>query len=177
MENDNCGGSCTCVQGIGRREFLKIAAAAGLLVGCSPTQQAVAPTAEPSTVPTPVPTIPPTPVPTIPPTPVPTPIPVEEKVMDVYIAYCGYDGCPACPKYEKTCDGCLTNDGQLASYAINCTVRNCNVKRSVANCATCEEYVCGKLNNLFSEWKGSGYTQIAEQAQATLEEIHQSLSP
>ena len=96
--------------------------------------------------------------------------------MDVYVAYCGYDGCPTCPRYEKGCDGCLTSDGQLARYAIDCAVRNCNVERSVANCAACEEYVCDKLDALFVEWKRSGYAQIAEQAQATLEEIHQSAS-
>jgi protease I len=101
----------------------------------------------------------------------------EEEPMDVYVAYCGYDGCPKCPNYGKTCDGCLTDDGPLAQYAINCAVRNCTVGRDVANCAHCEEYACDTLKDQFAQWRQGGYTQAAEQAQATLDEIHQSLSP
>ena len=95
---------------------------------------------------------------------------------DVYIAYCGHDGCPECPNYGKTCDGCLTDGGALAQYAVNCAVRNCNLERAVANCAHCEEYACDKLEAMFAQWRQGGYAQAADQAQATLAEIHQSLS-
>jgi hypothetical protein len=44
--------------------------------------------------------------------------------VDVYVAYCGYGGCPKCPNYGTTCDGCLTDGGALAQYAVNCVVRS-----------------------------------------------------
>jgi hypothetical protein len=93
----------------------------------------------------------------------------------VYIGYCGYDGCPACPQYGTTCDGCLTEDGPLAQYAVNCAVRNCNVERNIANCAYCAEYACDKVEALFASWQG-GYAAAAVRAKATLDAIHQSLS-
>ena len=95
---------------------------------------------------------------------------------EVYVAYCGHGGCPECPNYGKTCDGCLTDDGQLAQYAVNCAVRNCNLDHDVANCAHCEEYACDKLEAMFAQWRRGGYVQAADQAEATLAEIHQSLS-
>jgi protease I len=96
--------------------------------------------------------------------------------VDVYVAHCGYGGCPQCPNYGTTCDGCLTVDGALAQYAVNCVVRNCNLDHGVANCAHCEEYVCDKLEAQFAQWRQGGYAQAADQAQATLAEIHQTLS-
>lgn len=100
----------------------------------------------------------------------------EEEPVDVYIAYCGHGGCPECPNYGTTCDGCLTDGGALAQYAIDCTVRNCNLDHGVANCAHCEEYACDKLEAMFEQWRRGGYTQAADQAQATLAEIHRSLA-
>lgn len=100
----------------------------------------------------------------------------EEEPVDVYIAYCGHDGCPECPSYGTTCDGCLTDGGALAQYAVSCAVRSCNLEQGVANCAHCEEYACDKLDAMFAQWRRGGYTQAADQAEATLAEIHQSLS-
>ena len=37
-------------------------------------------------------------------------------------------------------------------------------------------YACDKLDAMFEEWRRGGYAQAADQAQATLAEIHQSLS-
>ena len=150
-----------CSRGICRRQFLKMAAAAGLLAGCSTRQQTAAPPTDTPSTPTS--------------TPIPTAAPTEEEPMDVYIGYCGYDGCPTCPQYGTTCDGCLTEDGPLAQYAVNCAVRNCNMERNTANCAYCAEYACDKLEDLFASWQG-GYAAAAVRAKATLDEIHQSLS-
>ena len=59
-----------CPRRISRRDFLKIAAAAGLLAGCRPTQQPTAP-------PTSAPTAPPTSTPSITPTTTPTASPTS----------------------------------------------------------------------------------------------------
>jgi protease I len=96
--------------------------------------------------------------------------------VDAYVARCGHGGCPECPNYGTACDGCLTDDGALAQYAVNCVVRNCNLDHSVANCACCEEYACDKLEALFAQWRRGGFAQAADQAQAMLAEIHQTLS-
>jgi protease I len=40
--------ACPCSQGIDRREFLKVAAVAGLLAGCSPSLESPTPTREPT---------------------------------------------------------------------------------------------------------------------------------
>lgn len=55
MTNDSCGRPCPNSRGICRREFLKIAAAMGVLVACNPRQQSVPPPANTS-IPTTVPT-------------------------------------------------------------------------------------------------------------------------
>jgi hypothetical protein len=152
-----CHESCPRPRQICRREFLTMVAA-GLLAACSSGQQA-------------------TPTPTdAPPTTMPTAAPTKEETMAAYIAYCGYDACPECPHYGRTCDGCLTKDGLLRQGVVNCAVRNCNVKQEIANCAYCEEYACDKLTDMFASWRQGTYAQAADQAQATLDEIHQSLS-
>jgi hypothetical protein len=145
---------------INRREFIKMMAVTGLLAACNPKQIEATPTDV---------------LPTL--TPVPTTKPTEEETVDTYIAYCGHGGCPSCPNYGKKCDGCLTDGDVLTQYAVNCAVRNCNVEKNVLNCAYCEEYACDKLNAMFAEWQQGGFGQVAEQAQATLEEIHRSLAP
>lgn len=156
-----CHGPCPHSRGICRREFLAMATA-GLLVACSPKQQA--PSAPTDTPPSPTNT------------PMPISEPTEEETMTAYIAYCGHAGCLECPNYGSKCDGCLTEGGALVPYAVGCTVRNCNLERDIANCANCDEYSCDTLTAMFAQWRQNGYASPADQAEATLEEIHQSLS-
>ena len=124
---------------------------------------------------------------------------------DRIIAYCGLV-CTGCPAYIATqaddqasleqvaaqwreefnapditvesviCDGCLTDDGRLIAVVVNCDVRNCSLDQEVANCAHCEEYACDTLDALFEKWRLRGYGYVADQAEATLAEVHQSLS-
>ncbi len=172
MPNDSCDRPCPHSRGICRREFLKIAAATGLLVACSPRRQAVvSPTDTPLT-----PTNTPAPTPTsVPPAPTNTPALTEESPVDKYIAYCGYD-CTECQYYGGSCDGCLaSNDQQLRSGALECGVRACNMERGLANCGHCEEYPCEKLEAMFSEWMAGRWAEAAREAKAVLDEVHQSL--
>lgn len=98
--------------------------------------------------------------------------------MEQMIAYCGID-CYACPAYKATqnnndderakvaafwsklfhseikakdinCDGCLSKGGKLFGHCLQCEIRSCGEKRSVKNCAYCNDYACEKLTNL---WK------------------------
>ena len=61
-KNSDC--PCECARTIGRRDFLKLAATAGLMAGCNPAQQLVNPTDEPTATPVPEPTDTPIPEPT-----------------------------------------------------------------------------------------------------------------
>jgi putative intracellular protease/amidase len=47
-KKEKSSGACACSQGIDRREFLKVAAVAGLLAGCSPIMESPTPTEEPT---------------------------------------------------------------------------------------------------------------------------------
>ena len=149
MMNDRCGKPCPPAQRICRREFLKIAAATGLLVACSPRQRSVSPPANTSA---------------------PTAAPTEESLTSKYVAYCGYD-CTEDPKYPATCAGCLaSNDQQLPSGTLACEVRTCNMERGVANCGHCEAYPCDKLEDMFSEWIAGRWAEAAREAKAVLHE-------
>ncbi len=56
---------------------------------------------------------------------------------------------PGLTAEDINCDGCLT-DGVLFSYCKDCKIRACAMDRGVANCAYCEDYACGKLDELFA---------------------------
>ena len=96
------------------------------------------------------------------------------------ISFCGIN-CSTCPAYtakriddwnlrEKTakewsspeypvkpeeinCDGCIARDKQLISFCNSCQVRQCGLEKDVQNCAHCEDYVCDKLEELWTMFK------------------------
>jgi uncharacterized protein (DUF362 family) len=91
MAKDNSRDDSLHPCNISRRHFIKLAAATGLLAGCSPTQQPdTAPTVEPTTAPTTEPTIEPTAELTIEPTieptstPLPTMAPRRQEIIKMY---------------------------------------------------------------------------------------------
>ena len=88
-------------------------------------------------------------------------------------AFCGLD-CSVCPAYVATqkddleakiklaeqwskeyssvikpeeinCDGCAV-EGRHIGYCGMCEIRICGIKKSVENCAFCDEYKCEKLS-------------------------------
>jgi hypothetical protein len=97
--------------------------------------------------------------------------------MQEMIAYCGLV-CTGCPAYIATqedddtmrkqvvekwssdqypmkvedvnCDGCLCVGTRLMKFCNECEVRTCGSDREVENCAHCEDYVCSKLEKLWS---------------------------
>ena len=110
--------------------------------------------------------------------------------MEKLIAYCGLDCCQ-CPAYIATqkddqeglaktaaqwaekfkvevkpkdviCDGCATPSPRKASYCNICEVRLCCIGKAVDTCASCAEYICGKLKEVFKQ---------APQAKENLEKI------
>ena len=119
-----CGGIC-------RRDFLKLALAAGLLAGCSTRQEVAAtPTSEPTAPPT------------ITPTPGATEVSVDSAEGFGQVAYCGIRCQEACPeyKYPISCDGCKSEGTKLGPYCERCTLRKCAGERQVVTCAHCSEY-------------------------------------
>ena len=64
------------------------------------------------------------------------------------------------------CDGCLTDTGRQIGYCATCEIRSCAVPRGVANCATCTDYACTRLETIFSH---------SAEARALLDEIQASL--
>lgn len=133
IENDTREG--LPAQGLSRCGFLKLAAAAGLLVtGCK---------AKPEPTSTPAPTSPPTVPPTIAPTPRPTAIPTYTAADFNLMAYCGIRCISACPEraYPASCAGCKSTTGILAPYCQTCSVRKCAGEKGVLTCAHCDKYV------------------------------------
>jgi hypothetical protein len=161
MKTDNqcCNDACPHLRKFSRREFIKLAVAAsgsGLLAACASEKPMVAPPINPPSTPAG--------------TPSHTAIPKEDNLKDIYIGYCGYDGCPECSRYKSTCDGCLAGpDAKMGPFASTCAVRICNLERKLVNCAYCNEYPCEKLDVLYAGWSGFG------DAKPRLDEIHQSL--
>jgi hypothetical protein len=64
------------------------------------------------------------------------------------------------------CDGCLTHNGRLSGYCVQCKVRPCGIEQGVVNCAHCPDYACEKLEAFFG---------IAPGARTTLDEIRRTL--
>jgi hypothetical protein len=122
--------------------------------------------------------------------------------MDRMIAYCGVT-CTDCPAYRATqandhdalqqvlthwrayfnaphltvediiCDGCLTRDGRLSGYCLQCEIRPCAVARDVTSCAYCDEYACDKLERLLGICDTlEGFFGYARKARATLDGIY-----
>ena len=115
-----------CVLGMYRRDFLKLAVAAGtglLAAGCSTSQ-------EPSASPT------------ITPAPVPTAIPTYSAEDFSHMAYCGIRCWAACPEhaYPNSCEGCKSEGGKLSRSCGFCAIRKCASEKQVLTCAHCDEY-------------------------------------
>lgn len=117
----------------------------------------------------------------------------ESNIMEKMIAFCGII-CTECPAYLATqnndeikrkevaaqwssdkyplkpedvnCYGCLATDKDLMAFCADCKVRQCGQQKKVKNCAYCEEYICDKLNKL---WTIIG--EHSKQAKAMLEDI------
>jgi hypothetical protein len=115
-------------------------------------------------------------------------------MMDRMIAYCGLI-CTECPAYVATqaddraalervaaqwredynapnitaesvvCDGCLSVDGRHCSHCFECDIRACGVGRGVANCGTCADYACEKIERFFG---------FVPDARAVLDEVRRS---
>jgi hypothetical protein len=107
------------------------------------------------------------------------------------IAFCGLD-CGECPAYVATrqddatkrqevakkwsseehplkaedinCDGCLTVDGRLIKFCLDCDVRSCGLEKNLENCALCDDYACVKLTKLWEMFESPN-------AKATLDGI------
>lgn len=110
--------------------------------------------------------------------------------MEKIIAYCGLV-CSECPAYIATqaddrkalekiaeqwrteyhapsitvesviCDGCL-DGGRKCAHCFECEVRTCGLERGVANCASCADYGCAKLEEFFN---------MAPQARKNLDDL------
>ena len=50
---------------------------------------------------------------------------------------------------DINCDGCTSDSDRLFSHCSICEIRKCATKRSLANCAHCDDYACEKLEAFF----------------------------
>jgi hypothetical protein len=125
-EDDYC--NSPCLRGICRRDFLKLAVAAGLLSGCGAEQQ---PNAAPPDEPTATPTCAPT----------GTADTVSAEDFS-QVAYCGIRCREACPEhtYPTSCEGCKSEGGKLGHFCERCAIRKCAMEKQVVTCAHCDEY-------------------------------------
>ncbi len=53
---------------------------------------------------------------------------------------------------DINCDGCITDGQRLFSYCSLCEIRKCAREKAIENCAHCNDYPCGKLSKLFSQY-------------------------
>jgi hypothetical protein len=51
---------------------------------------------------------------------------------------------------DINCGGCTSDGGVLFSHCNVCEIRKCGVARGVVNCAHCDDYACGKLEEFFT---------------------------
>jgi hypothetical protein len=50
---------------------------------------------------------------------------------------------------DINCTGCLTVGEQIFSHCKVCEIRLCGIQKNVANCAYCDDFICGKLEKFF----------------------------
>lgn len=50
---------------------------------------------------------------------------------------------------DINCDGCMAEGGRLVAYCTQCEIRKCCREMCFKNCASCDEYACEKLENIF----------------------------
>jgi hypothetical protein len=54
------------------------------------------------------------------------------------------------------CDGCMTGGERRCGHVDECKIRACVVGRDLANCAACDDYVCGMLEEFLGFAAESG---------------------
>jgi len=101
------------------------------------------------------------------------------KRITKVIAFCGLD-CSRCETYLATqaddndrraavakqwsekynfdikpehinCDGCLSEERKFFYCSDMCEIRKCCMEKQIANCASCNMYVCDTLNGFFEQ--------------------------
>ena len=77
-----------------------------------------------------------------------------------------YYGIEYTPKDINDCDGCKSNGGKIFSGCSKCNVRNCAIEKGIESCVYCEDFICGKLNEIF---------KVAPEAKKCLDIIHKNL--
>jgi hypothetical protein len=70
---------------------------------------------------------------------------------------------------EMVCDGCLGK--RLNIYCATCSIRDCALDKDYTICSQCPEYVCEKLESLWSSFSGWS----AETLKANLAEVKRHL--
>lgn len=50
---------------------------------------------------------------------------------------------------DINCGGCTSVGATLFQHCTVCEIRKCGVGRGVVNCAHCDEYACGRLEEFF----------------------------
>jgi hypothetical protein len=114
--------------------------------------------------------------------------------MQEMIAYCGIT-CSDCPAFLATmkdddnerknvaaswskefnadikpedinCEGCLSTSTRVFSHCNVCEIRKCGQEKGLQNCASCDEYVCERLDK---------FLKMVPVARATLDRIKAEL--
>jgi hypothetical protein len=62
-----------------------------------------------------------------------------QRLSDAWEKYFGFQTRPE----DLQCDGCWAEGGRLLDK--DCPVRPCVIERGLDNCAQCEDYICGRL--------------------------------
>ena len=66
------------------------------------------------------------------------------------------------PPEAVWCDGCMTGGERVCGHAGECTIRACVVERRLGNCAGCDDYVCGKLEEFLTMAAETGARETLE---------------
>jgi hypothetical protein len=87
---------------------------------------------------------------------------IQNKVREFNdLAPCGVF-CGACPSYEKSCNGCASEDkNQSRRSKWTCKIRTCCYYRKMLDfCFECSEFTCNIFNNklLDKHWQDPRYT-------------------
>ncbi|MFZ5643827.1 MAG: DUF3795 domain-containing protein [Bacillota bacterium] len=86
----------------------------------------------------------------------------REKTAALYSRLYGFDLKPE----DINCDGCLTVGGRLLGYCKTCEIKQCCSKRSLENCAHCDERQCEKL---------IGFHNFSEEAKACYDALKKEI--
>lgn len=67
----------------------------------------------------------------------------RHKISDGWFKYFGF----RIPPLEIGCDGCFPDKDHLKLTDDDCPVRPCVRQKGLKNCATCQSYICNKLES------------------------------